>query len=92
MPLLPRDVCYPTFVDISPSKAQACAEELEQMSPTEALTTETQLPFAVDAAVLEQVEQFRRQQQAALQFVAGPGTTTDNSDCPVPMCTTGIEP
>ena len=56
------------------------------MSPTETLTTETQLPFAVDAAVLEQVEQFRCQQQAALQFVAGPG------DCPVPMCTTGIDP
>lgn len=52
------------------------------MSPTETLTTETQLPFAVDAAVLEQVEQFRCQQQAALQFVAGP-------TCP--MCTTGIE-
>ena len=55
------------------------------MSPTETLTTETQLPFAVDAAVLEQVEQFRRQQQAALQFVDGPV-------CPVPgMCTTQIE-
>ena len=40
------------------------------------LETETQLPFAVDAAVLEQVAQFRRQQQAALQFVAGPGTGT----------------
>ena len=37
------------------------------------LETETQLPFAVDAAVLEQVAQFRRQQQDALQFVAGPG-------------------
>lgn len=55
------------------------------MSPTETLTTETQLPFAVDAAVLEQVEQFRRQQQAALQFVDGPV-------CPVPgMCGTKIE-
>ena len=41
------------------------------------LETETQLPFAVDAAVLEQVAQFRRQQQAALQFVAGPGTGTN---------------
>ena len=40
------------------------------------LETDTQLPFAVDAAVLEQVAQFRRQQQAALQFVAGPGTGT----------------
>ena len=50
------------------------------------LETETQLPFAVDAAVLEQVEQFRCQQQAALQFVAGPG------GCEVPgMCTTEIE-
>ena len=63
------------------------------MSPTESLTTETQLPFAVDAAVLEQVAQFRRQQQAALQFVAGPGTTTkpDGPTCPVPMCIDVIE-
>lgn len=52
------------------------------MSPTETLTTETQLPFAVDAAVLEQVAQFRRQQQAALQFVAGPGTTTKTEPDP----------
>ena len=35
-------------------------------------TTSTQLPFAVDAAVLEQVAEFRRQQQAALEL-AGPG-------------------
>ena len=56
------------------------------MSPTETLTTETQLPFAVDAAVLEQVEQFRCQQQDALQFAAGPG------GCEVPgMCQTVIE-
>ena len=35
-----------------------------------------QLPFAVDAAVLEQVAEFRRQQQASLEL-AGPGTDTD---------------
>ena len=36
-------------------------------------TTSTQLPFEVDAAVLEQVAEFRRQQQASLEL-AGPGT------------------
>ena len=35
-----------------------------------------QLPFEVDAAVLEQVAEFRRQQQASLEL-AGPGTETD---------------
>ena len=35
-------------------------------------TTPTQLPFEVDAAVLEQVAEFRRQQQASLEL-AGPG-------------------
>ena len=38
-------------------------------------TTSTQLPFEVDAAVLEQVAEFRRQQQASLEL-AGPGTET----------------
>ena len=36
-----------------------------------------QLPFEVDAAVLEQVAEFRRQQQASLELsleLAGPGT------------------
>ncbi|CAK28626.1 Conserved hypothetical protein [Synechococcus sp. RCC307] len=36
-------------------------------------TTSTQLPFEVDAAVLEQVAEFRRQQQASLEL-AGPNT------------------
>ena len=35
------------------------------------IETETQLPFEVDAAVLEQVAEFRRQQQASLEL-AGP--------------------
>ena len=43
------------------------------MAPDQALKSETQLPFAVDAAVLEQVAEFRRQQQASLEL-AGPGT------------------
>ena len=38
-------------------------------------TTPTQLPFEVDAAVLEQVAEFRRQQQASLEL-AGPNTDT----------------
>ena len=43
------------------------------MAPDQAFKSETQLPFAVDAAVLEQVAEFRRQQQASLEL-AGPGT------------------
>ena len=46
------------------------------MESKTALDTSTQLPFAVDAAVLEQVAEFRRQQQASLEL-AGPGTDTD---------------
>ena len=38
-----------------------------------------QLPFAVDAAVLEQVAEFRRQQQASLEL-AGPGTEPPDTD------------
>ena len=48
------------------------------MESKTALDTSTQLPFAVDAAVLEQVAEFRRQQQASLEL-AGPGTDTDTS-------------
>ena len=46
------------------------------MESKTALDTSTQLPFAVDAAVLEQVAEFRRQQQASLEL-AGPGTEPD---------------
>ena len=45
------------------------------MASDQALKSETQLPFEVDAAVLEQVAEFRRQQQASLEL-AGPGTDT----------------
>ena len=45
------------------------------MAPDQALKSETQLPFEVDAVVLEQVAEFRRQQQASLEL-AGPGTDT----------------
>ena len=45
------------------------------METKTALDTSTQLPFEVDAAVLEQVAEFRRQQQASLEL-AGPGTET----------------
>lgn len=38
-----------------------------------------QLPFEVDAAVLEQVAEFRRQQQASLEL-AGPGSGKDGGD------------
>ena len=51
------------------------------------LETDTQLPFAVDAAVLEQVAQFRCQQQASLELASleldgppdGGGKTTGQS-------------
>ena len=43
------------------------------METKPALDTSSQLPFEVDAAVLEQVAEFRRQQQASLEL-AGPGT------------------
>ena len=46
------------------------------MAPDQALKSETQLPCEVDAAVLEQVAEFRRQQQASLEL-AGPGTEPD---------------
>ena len=48
------------------------------METKTALDTSTQLPFEVDAAVLEQVAEFRRQQQASLEL-AGPGTETGGS-------------
>ena len=41
------------------------------MASDQALKTETQLPFAVDAAVLEKVAEFRRQQHESLEL-AGP--------------------
>ena len=43
-----------------------------EMENKTAPDTSTQLPFEVDAAVLEQVAEFRRQQQASLEL-AGPG-------------------
>ena len=46
------------------------------MASDQALKNETPLPFEVDAAVLEQVAEFRRQQQASLEL-AGPGTEPD---------------
>lgn len=42
------------------------------MEKETALDTPTQLPFEVDAAVLEKVAEFRSQQQASLEL-AGPG-------------------
>ena len=42
------------------------------MSPKDTQTSETQLPFEVDAAVLEKVAEFRSQQQESLEL-DGPG-------------------
>jgi len=47
------------------------------METKTALDTSSQLPFEVDAAVLEQVAEFRRQQQASLELVGPPGNETD---------------
>lgn len=49
------------------------------METKTALETSSQLPFEVDAAVLEQVAEFRRQQQASLEL-AGPGTEPPDTD------------
>ena len=43
------------------------------MEKETALDTPTQLPFEVDAAVLEKVAEFRSQQQESLEL-DGPGT------------------
>ena len=42
------------------------------MSTKDTQTSETQLPFEVDAAVLEKVAEFRSQQQESLEL-DGPG-------------------
>ena len=49
------------------------------METKTALDTSSQLPFEVDAAVLEQVAEFRRQQQASLEL-AGPGEPDGGKD------------
>jgi len=46
------------------------------METKTALDTSSQLPFEVDAAVLEQVAEFRSQQQASLEL-AGPHPEAD---------------
>ena len=48
------------------------------MSPKDTQTSETKLPFEVDAAVLEKVAEFRSQQQASLEL-AGPGDGGDGN-------------
>ena len=42
------------------------------MSPKDTQTSETQLPFEVDAAVLEKVAEFRSQQQESLKLDGPP--------------------
>ena len=54
---------------MSPSAAEVPSVHCDVAAPI-------QLPFEVDAAVLEQVAEFRRQQQASLEL-AGPNTDTD---------------
>ena len=54
------------------------------MEKETAIDTPTQLPFEVDAAVLEKVAEFRSQQQASLEL-AGPGDGGDGGDGGVGM-------
>ena len=51
---------------MSPSAVEVPSAHFDVAAPI-------QLPFEVDAAVLEQVAEFRRQQQASLEL-AGPNT------------------
>ena len=53
---------------MSPSAAEVPSVHCDVAAPI-------QLPFEVDAAVLEQVAEFRRQQQASLEL-AGPNPDT----------------
>ena len=57
---------------MSPSAAEVPSVHCDVAAPI-------QLPFEVDAAVLEQVAEFRRQQQASLEL-AGPGTEPPDTD------------
>jgi len=57
---------------MSPSAAEVPSVHCDVAAPI-------QLPFEVDAAVLEQVAEFRRQQQASLELAGPPDTDTDES-------------
>ena len=57
---------------MSPSAVEVPSVHCDDAAPI-------QLPFEVDAAVLEQVAEFRRQQQASLEL-AGPGTDPEDPD------------
>ena len=63
------------MVDSQTAMTKLVSQNTVTMSPKETETTENQLPFEVDAAVLEKVAEFRSQQQASLEL-AGPGTST----------------
>ena len=60
------------MVDSQTAMTRLANQNAVTMSPKETETTENQLPFEVDAAVLEKVAEFRSQQQASLEL-AGPG-------------------
>jgi len=64
------------MVDSQTAMNKVLIEDPITMSPKDTETTENQLPFEVDAAVLEKVAEFRSQQQASLEL-AGPGDGGD---------------
>lgn len=61
------------MVDSQTAMTRLANQNAVTMSPKETETTENQLPFEVDAAVLEKVAEFRSQQQESLEL-DGPGT------------------
>ena len=67
------------MVDSQTAMTRLAKQNAVTMSPKETETTENQLPFEVDAAVLEKVAEFRSQQQASLEL-AGPGDGNGNSN------------
>ena len=60
------------MVDSQTAMTMLANQNVVTMSPKETETTENQLPFEVDAAVLEKVAEFRSQQQESLEL-DGPG-------------------
>ena len=60
------------MVDSQTTIIKLIIESSVTMLPKETQTTENQLPFEVDAAVLEKVAEFRSQQQESLKLDGPP--------------------
>ena len=66
----------PTLLLLSDHQYPAPPGEMETKA---VLETETQLPFAVDAAVLEQVAEFLQQQASTMELSGPPTPGTDTA-------------